>query len=203
MKHFYHTIQGWFDFPDLYSEMVLKHNDAKFVEVGVWKGKSLSYLAVEIINSKKNITIDAIDLWPVILPGDETAPQEFLKNIEPIKDVIKVIKKDSIEASKDYENESIDFIFFDSDHSQNYATNEIIAWYPKVKKGGFIGGHDYVNLYPDKKGVGFAVTNIFKHNIKLYPGKQCPEITKEIINNPLHNNMIFGPSWLHYKKNEF
>ena len=42
MKHFYHTIQGWFDFPDLYSEMVLKHNDAKFVEVGVWKGKSLS-----------------------------------------------------------------------------------------------------------------------------------------------------------------
>ena len=200
MKHFYHTIQGWFDFPVLYSEMVSKYDNAKFIEAGVWKGKSISYLAVEIINAKKNITIDAIDNFPINLPGDETAYQEFLNNIEPVKDKITLIKKDSVEAAKDYEDESVDFIFFDSEHSQEHATHEIKSWYPKIKKGGFLGGHDYVNLYPNKKGVGFAVTNIFRHRIKLYPGKQCPDITEEIVNNPLHNNMIFGPSWIHHKK---
>ena len=36
---------------------------SKFVEVGSWKGKSAAYMAVEIINSKKKITLDCIDTW--------------------------------------------------------------------------------------------------------------------------------------------
>ena len=54
MKHFYQDIQGWFDFQNLYKDMVRKHNNAKFVEVGAWKGKSTCFLAVEILNQKKN-----------------------------------------------------------------------------------------------------------------------------------------------------
>lgn len=192
IKHFYQKIQGWFDFQNLYKEMVSIHNNAKFVEVGVWKGKSTCYLATEIVNQNKNITLDTIDNFPNI--KDNTIIKEYKNNIEPFK-FINHKYEDSIEASKLYNNQSIDFIFFDSEHTEEYATKEIKAWYPKIKIGGFLGGHDYVSfLNPNYKyvlGVGKAVNKIFNDDFFLYPGKRDDE------------GFIYSPSWLHKKiKNE-
>ena len=57
MEHFFHKTIGedWFTYPNLYSFIPQYfEEDAKFVEVGVWKGRSISYLAVEVINVNKN-----------------------------------------------------------------------------------------------------------------------------------------------------
>ena len=93
-----------------------------------------------------------------------------------------------------FNDKSIDFIFFDSEHSEEYAMKEIKAWYPKVKIGGYMGGHDYVCfVHPDPKyviGVGKAVNKIFDNNFKLYPGKTDK------------NGNLYGPSWLHKKRKE-
>lgn len=188
MKHFYQSIDGCFDFQELYKEMVSLHDNAKFVEVGVWRGTSTCFLGVEIVNQNKNIQLDTIDNYPTI--KENSIPKEFKKNIEPFK-FISHIYKDSVVASSLYENESIDFIFFDSEHTEEYATKEINAWYPKVKIGGFMGGHDYTSfLNPNFRyvvGVGNAVNKIFNNNFKLYPGQRD------------HNGRIYGPSWLHKK----
>lgn len=62
IEHFYQNIQGWFTFPNLYSSIVNHYpNDSHFVEIGVWKGKSAAYMAVEILNSQKSIKFDCID----------------------------------------------------------------------------------------------------------------------------------------------
>ena len=46
--------ENWFTYPIFYSDMVKKFpHGSKFVEVGSWKGKSSSYMAVEIANSIK------------------------------------------------------------------------------------------------------------------------------------------------------
>ena len=59
MEHFYNNIKGWFNFDDLYSEMVAKHpSGSHFVEIGCWRGKSTAFMAVEIINSNKDIKFD-------------------------------------------------------------------------------------------------------------------------------------------------
>ena len=65
MKHFYQRCgEAWFNYPDIYSQVVLgANNNSHFVEVGSWKGMSSAYMAVEIINNKKNIKFDCIDLW--------------------------------------------------------------------------------------------------------------------------------------------
>ena len=64
MEHFYNNIDGWFDFQIIYSQMVNKFSDrSHFVEIGAWLGKSTSYMAVEIINSGKNIKLDVVDDW--------------------------------------------------------------------------------------------------------------------------------------------
>ena len=193
MKHFYEDIQGWFDFQKLYKEMVSLHDNAKFVEVGVWKGKSTCYLATEIVNQNKNISLDTIDNYPYLTEQyayNKDVPKQFKKNIEPFK-FINPIYKDSVESSSLYEDESIDFIFFDSEHTEIYATKEIKAWYPKVKIGGYMGGHDYV-CFPCPEiayiiGVGSAVNKLFNDNFKLYPGQRD------------NYGRIYGPSWLHKK----
>ena len=192
MKHFYQNIQGWFDFQNLYKEMVSIHDNAKFVEVGVWRGKSTCYLATEIINQNKNITLDTIDNYPTV--RDNTIPKEYKNNIKTFK-FINHKYENSIEASNSYENGSIDFIFFDSEHTEDYATKEIKAWYSKIKIGGFMGGHDYVSFlnpnYEYVLGVGKAVNEIFNDNFLLYPGTRDNE------------GSIYSPSWLHKKiKNE-
>ncbi len=157
MNHFYHTIHGWFDFEQVYSNMVNSHNDgAHFVEVGAFYGKSSAYMAVEIANSNKKIKFDVVDTWrgspehreggwdmqPMMV--NDTAFDEFEKNMLPAKGYYNPIKLDSIEASKLYEDESLDFVFIDAAHEYDSVKADVEAWFLKIKKGGYLCGHDYV-----------------------------------------------------------
>ena len=65
MEHFYQTLgEDWFSYPELYKSIVENNQDgAHTVEVGSWKGRSASFMAVEIINSNKNIKFDCVDTW--------------------------------------------------------------------------------------------------------------------------------------------
>lgn len=53
------------------------------------------------------------------------------------------IKKYSMDAVKDFENESLDFVYIDGDHSFETVTEDISKWGKKVRKGGIISGDDY------------------------------------------------------------
>lgn len=53
-----------------------------------------------------------------------------------------VIKKDSLEAVKDLQDQTLDFIFFDAMLNQNQTYEEAHAYYPKVKENGYFLGHD-------------------------------------------------------------
>lgn len=70
MEHFFETIEGWFDFEDVYRRMAQEAPaQAHFVEVGAFLGKSTSFMAVEISNSKKDIRFDVVDTWEGCLAG--------------------------------------------------------------------------------------------------------------------------------------
>jgi hypothetical protein len=154
MEHFYQSLgENWFTYPNLYSQQVqLAFNGSHFVEVGTWKGMSAAYMAVEIINSGKNIKFDCVDCWEYIeeLPDDiskDLFPEDlyatFTKNIEPVKHIITPIKELSWDGARHYENESLDFVFIDAAHDYESVKKDITAWLPKVKIGGTIAGHDY------------------------------------------------------------
>lgn len=40
----------------------------------------------------------------------------------------------------------LDLCFIDADHSYTGVHRDVRAWWPKVKPGGWVGGHDYDNL---------------------------------------------------------
>jgi len=148
-RHNYKEIKGWFDFADLYSEQVSLADDmAHFVEVGSFYGKSASFMGVEIANSNKQIRFDAIDLFEV--NADPTTPQvqndaykACLKNVAHVKKYVNVIKNDSVAAAVGYGDNSLDFVFIDAEHTKDATLRDLRAWYPKVKSGGTIAGHDY------------------------------------------------------------
>lgn len=50
-----------------------------------------------------------------------------------------------------------DFVFLDADHSYEGVRADIAAWAPKIKPGGWLGGHDYENPNFPKFGVTRAV----------------------------------------------
>jgi predicted O-methyltransferase YrrM len=171
MEHFYKTInsEDWFNFQNIYSNVVNKFdNNSHFVEVGSWKGMSACYMAVEIINSGKNIKFDCVDTWDYVESSSEIEKSEFdnlfevfNSNIEPVKDVINIIKSLSWDGAKNYEDNSLDFIFIDAGHDYESVTKDITNWFPKLKIGGLIAGHDYHHL-PVNKAVNdfFGESNI-------------------------------------------
>jgi hypothetical protein len=169
MEHFYKDLgEEWFTYPELYKSMVEKFpNNSHFVEVGVWKGMSASFMAVEIINSGKKIKFDCVDTWEIIdpaIPGEDYKDiwEIFKTNIEPVKHIINPVRSISWEAASKYKNKSLDFVFIDASHDYESVKKDIKAWLPKVKEGGVIAGHDYDWCW----GVKDAVNEVFgKENI--------------------------------------
>lgn len=166
MEHFFSSIKGWFSFRAVYEQAVREAPDpAHFVEVGSWRGRSAAFMAVEILNSGKNIRFDCVDHWlgsigakmrddPDVLSGE--LYDIFLKNIAPVRDRIQVVRELSYEAPKLYLDESLDFVFIDAGHEYPDVHADIEAWWPKVKPGGVLAGDDFYG-----KGVKRAVSEKF------------------------------------------
>lgn len=55
----------------------------------------------------------------------------------------------SVEAAKAIDDRSLDLVFIDADHSYEGVKADLAAWAPKVKAGGWLGGHDYKNPAPE------------------------------------------------------
>jgi predicted O-methyltransferase YrrM len=72
------------------------------------------------------------------------------------------------EASKQVEDHSLDFVFIDADHSYEAVKDDIACWAPKVRAGGWVGGHDY---HPRKfPGVVKAVDEAYGKRVQHWPG---------------------------------
>lgn len=151
MDHIYQNAnfeENWFTYPKLYSAMVNKFpSGSVFVEIGSWKGKSSAYMAVEIANSQKYIDFFCVDTWKGSEEHTDSQKnklfEKFLVNIDPVAEYIKPLRMTSLQAANTFKDESVDFCFIDAAHDYENVRNDILAWLPKVKHGGTIGGHDY------------------------------------------------------------
>ena len=168
MKHFYYLPkfeEEWFDYQNLYTDMVNTFpTGSVFVEVGSWKGRSAAYMCVEIANSNKLIDFYCIDSWPYCDDDGIEVYDKFLNNLKPVEQYFKSFKLNSVDAASMFEDNSIDFVFIDAGHDYDSVRADILAWYPKVKKGGIIAGHDYFLNHPVLKDVYTVVNELFPNN---------------------------------------
>jgi predicted O-methyltransferase YrrM len=132
-------------------KMIKKHFKSTFniVEIGTFEGASSELFA---LTCKSVITIDPYDIQPDreakykqeskddLINAESTAK----KRLKKYKNIT-MVKKMSLDALNDFEDESLDAVYVDGDHARDAVKEDIEAWLPKVKKGGYICGHDYTD----------------------------------------------------------
>tara|TARA_R110000868_G_scaffold3864_7_gene23763 strand:- start:1627 stop:2274 length:648 start_codon:yes stop_codon:yes gene_type:complete len=118
------------------------------VEVGVCLAHTTEAFAKGIKNLKK---LYAVDNYPTFVDWDGSDwnkdRQDLMKKAAQEKmlahkDKVEFLHVSSEEFVKTIEDESLDFVFIDGDHSFEAALKDFQNYYPKVKKGGIFGGHD-------------------------------------------------------------
>ena len=57
---------------------------------------------------------------------------------------VRLVRAFSVEAAMGVEEGSLDFVYIDANHDLLHVIEDITAWAPKVRPGGIVSGHDYV-----------------------------------------------------------
>jgi predicted O-methyltransferase YrrM len=115
-------------------------------EIGSFQGASTMLFSMF---AEKVYSIDCYD-YPVPPTGripshDQLfvdAEKIFLERTSNIPNIIK-IKKTSVEASRDFEDASLDLVYIDAEHDYNSVNTDVSLWKHKVKNGGILSGHDW------------------------------------------------------------
>ena len=82
----------------------------------------------------------------------------------------KILKENSSDAPKKIDRRiRFDYIYIDASHHYLQVKRDIEAWWPRVKSGGILAGHDYEGPQQITAGVKKAVDEFRKwKNIKLF-----------------------------------
>lgn len=160
-------VPGWFHSHKLYEAVVDKcYHGSVFVELGSYFGESTIYMAKLLEERNIEAELYAIDLmvwceWMDMMPYESEIKRNehllvrkmFGRSMERIfahyikkyrvANRIKLLLQDSIKAANLYDDGSVDFVYLDTEHSYERVSEEIKAWYSKVKPQGTIGGDDF------------------------------------------------------------
>lgn len=117
------------------------NSETVMVEVGSFAGVSSELFALFV---KHIYCIDPYLPYAEMDNRIHLAETEFDNLLLKYSNITK-IKNTSEVASHNFINNSLDFIYIDGAHDYINVYRDIQLWIPKVKNGGFIGGHDYTN----------------------------------------------------------
>ncbi|WP_459253842.1 class I SAM-dependent methyltransferase [Kluyvera huaxiensis] len=114
--------------------------DAVVAEIGVDKG-DFSEQILDICTPAKLYLVDA---WHSERYHDGLFNQVIDRFSEEIDSGKLEIKRGlSIEMASEFAEQSLDWIYIDTDHSYETTIRELCLYLPKLKAGGIISGHDY------------------------------------------------------------
>ncbi len=80
-----------------------------------------------------------------------------------------MVRKSSAEASKDFKDESLDMVYIDANHRLEFVINDISIWLPKIKSGGIISGHDYLEITKPSHTHVFEAVNAYTKSYNIKP----------------------------------
>ena len=180
----YWSLPGWCDFENIYREMVRRAPEngcSRFVEIGTAFGRSAAMMGDLIRQSGKRV-----EFWTCDTFDEANLHQDIANHLAAerkrcgsvsfeglamamiraagVHEYVIPCKRASVDFAKGFEDASLDFVFIDGDHSYDQVLADMRAWLPKVKDGGWLGGHDVGipevrQALADSGGLPFVVDN--------------------------------------------
>lgn len=157
-----------------------KERDLKMIEIGTYMGESTMMIACTGLFSTTYV-IDPHD-------GDEEFNKEMKYTWDEVKEEYRINTRhfDNITLISDYsfnvinmfEDNSIDFIYIDANHSYEAVKRDLELYYPKLKPDGVIGGHDFNDRWP---GIEKAVTEVVGKPTKVFEDDSWIYHSKKLI----------------------
>lgn len=163
------------------------------VEVGPASGCFTKQILATWISLQR---VHCVDLWAHQPEGyhdscnlsnevQEERFQQFEKDFGGNKKV-KIVRQWSHIAAAAFDKESVDFVYLDANHSKAGSLNDLMAWWPIVKQGGILAGHDYCPGNGEGMGVKEAVDQFAEWNqlkVKATNREFC------------RASGVYGPGW--------
>lgn len=158
----------------------LLEKDLIIAELGVFEG-DFSKIINDICSPKKLYLVDLFkgyfgsgdkdgrNYHYVQLEDEMNKLKEYFKNDENIE----IIQNSTIEFLNTLEDNSLDMVYIDADHSYNSVLNDLKLSYKKVKTNGYICGHDYVPNTDAEKAVN-KFCEEYNLTIKYLTKDGCP-----------------------------
>ena len=118
--------------------------------IGVELGVATGVFSLRMVESGYFSSFFGVDMYADMHNVDEY--KEALKKVG-LHGKYKLLRMTFDEAYDLFKDESLDFIYIDANHTYESAKEDIQLWYPKIKVGGMISGHDYIpnRLYKGKE----------------------------------------------------
>lgn len=132
----------------LYAKYLLENTDLFLYLVDIWKHLD-DYHDIANVTDKEHEA-------NLILTKQSVAP--FAGRYEIIRDF-------SVSAATRFSKAELDFVYIDANHSYQATMDDLNAWYPKVRIGGLIAGHDFLDgddICGSEFGVKSAVTEFME-----------------------------------------
>jgi len=137
------------------SEMITRYGWKKGVELGVANGATLFFL----LGKHSDLELDGVDSYEVS-PGKgnkhTTGFVQYDKSqqvalslrvairiADDFSDRSHLFVMSTTLAAEEFESDTLDFVFIDPDHRESFVRADIAAWVSKLKKYGYLVGHDW------------------------------------------------------------
>ncbi len=165
------------DFRSIVVGLVRAAHAERVVEVGCWLGdlsrrlwkesciQQLSLvdpLTVEGCNPVRNGRHYHMSMNDAGNMSQEELDQVYARFIADIPLHVFFYRMTSVEASKSFRDESLDFVFIDALHFYENVKEDIEIWIPKIRNGGMIAGDDFSDA-GRFMGVKQAVSELLPH----------------------------------------
>lgn len=126
-------------------------NDAGFLGIGVEVGCAFGWFSELVLSQWKGTKLFMVDPW-------EKQPQEIYREKTDCVDYsdwfvncsriaerdqrVTLVRQYSVDGCKLLPDGECDWVYIDANHSYRHVLEDMDAWWPKVKSGGLLCGHD-------------------------------------------------------------
>lgn len=114
-------------------------------EIGVERG----VFAKTLLDANPGLKLFCVDAWKIYKGYRDHTHQDKLERyynetVERLKDYdVEILRGWSLEMADKIPDESLSFVYIDSNHDFRHLIDDVDTWSKKVKKGGIVAGHDY------------------------------------------------------------